>query len=177
MDPSDAEIAQFELTSNVDKIATWLDFCGQPLKSLVAALDLDPDLSSVHPRMLAIFSEEEFNVILKGLVVDGAAPTMGVQAKAKLLHRTARFVLRAGLPPAPAAQSQALALGPGPSDLAVAVAAAVAAAQASVGHGRKVKMANVIDPGDESEVAQLAPDEERVFYDNYFQLKQGPPDD
>jgi hypothetical protein len=169
MEPTDAEVVQFGMSTSVDGIFKWLQIPDAVAKAIGDHLGLAADLKTVHPRVLAVMPVADFRAALEGLTIDDNPAKPAILNLATLAHRAARKVL--GVVEAPAPTPAAPAAG---EDIVAAIGRLQSGSSSRV--ERKVKMANILDPNDDAEIPSLTAAEEKQFFDNYFDIKQGEPE-
>ena len=154
--PSAEVVAQHGLDTSLAALAKWAGMSDESFVAIAKHLGF-PDnleaLKAINPRILAVATSDEFQQAVDG--VEGI--TFFTKMAARNMCTTAVALFR----PAPALPAQQQ----------------IAAIKDKEGSatGRKLKMSNLVDPVDETDVAAATKSDLDTWYANYKALKFGPP--
>jgi hypothetical protein len=157
----DAEtITEKALDRSVKALFEWAGLEGESLVAVAAHLSLPEGdaLDSVHPRLLASVPESAMTEAMVGF-----KGTFVAKAATFLAHKVAVYVCS---DKAKVVEVSEVENGNQGSNVPEAK---------TVKAGRKVKLSNVIDPIDEMEVTAAGPSQVDLWFENYRNVKKGPP--
>ena len=171
MEPTAAEISTLGLET-LGPLAKWAGMRDADIDALASFLGFDtPEFAAAHPRLLCAMPFEVFCQSLTQWQIGGQAASMRVQMAARTLHTGAvavcRPVVAAVAPPDPQAAIASQAIM---GQAIMALASAVSAKDT-----RKVKVAQILDPADSSDLSPASPTDVTQWFANYVHLKGGDP--
>ena len=176
MDPSTQEISRF---TDLNLIADWVGIPGTDtdVTSVRGALFTHVGvLATMHPRIVAIIPEAQFDgYIVSWALVGQIPPSPAMKAMGGLLGRIARITC--GVQKT-LAEEQAIAVATAAAAITAAAAAATATQAPPLAKVRSIKLANVLQQGNEEEAPIVPEADVTRGFKRYFGIfKCQPPED
>ena len=166
MEPSAQEVADLNLF-DLQNLASWAGFKAEEVGKYEALLGFQPgELKGCHLRLLLAMPEAEYAASVSSWLDGASAASMRLRMAASLMRSAAAAIMKATSPPSVVA-------GPSVADMQLALLSMAASGQHK--ELRKIKMSNVLDPTDESDVKAATADQLKEWYVNYRGLKFGDP--
>ena len=178
MEPSEQEVAAF---ARLDDLAEWAglahrpeggDADASPRGTLWRLLGAE---AGVRWRVLGAMPQADFEALLAGWLVAGAAPTPAVRSQGGLVGMAARIAAGTQLRLAAVREQMRADAELERARLEAAVVPVAPAESQSSPSGRRVKLATVADQANDNEVSTLSDSEVAEAYKRYQDLTGGPP--
>jgi hypothetical protein len=158
--PSDQEIVNLELKTSLHALCGWAGM-DSGLQDRWASLLGFPGgkVGALHPRVVAALPADMYLQAMSTWKAGDIEASFYDKSLALLVHRTACKLFEPIAPVVPA----------------VVKDPEVAAKVDKKVDSRKIKVSNLIDPTDETEVPAASADQLKIWYENYKELKHGEP--
>jgi hypothetical protein len=155
--PSVEEVTRLQLRTNLTSLCSWAGM-DNGLQDRWAGLLGFPGgkVGALHPRVLAALPHDVYLNVLANWKVGDAEASFFDKSLAMLVHATAVALCK-------------------PEEKAPEAVAEVVAKVEKKTEVRKIKVSNLIDPSDETEVPAASSDQLKIWYENYKALKHGEP--
>lgn len=170
MEPTAAEISTLGLET-LGPMAQWAGMRDADVEALAKFLGFEPqEFSDSHCRLLCTMTAETFAQALSQWQIGGQAVSLRAQMAARALHAGAVAVCR----PQPVVTASPASQTP---DTQALMGQAIMALANAVNNkdARKVKVSQVLDPADSSDLPLPKPDDVTQWFANYRQIKGGDP--